>query len=139
MTGDAVAATIAHEVKQPLTGMITNADAGLRWLDRSRPDLDQAKASCEQIVADGLRAGAVIESIREIFKKDVRNRTSLNINELIGEALALARGDLQRHRILVQAEPNAKVPQIRGDRIQLQQVLLNLITNAIDSMGGKDD
>jgi signal transduction histidine kinase len=138
LTGNAVAATIAHEVKQPLTGMIANADAGLRWLDRSTPDLDQAKASFEQIVADGLRAGAVIESIREIFKKDVRNRTSLNINELIGEALALTRGDLQRHRILVQAEPNAKVPQIRGDRIQLQQVLLNLITNAIDSMAAKD-
>jgi signal transduction histidine kinase len=138
LTGNAVAATIAHEVKQPLTGMITNADAGLRWLDRSRPDLDQAKASFEQIVADGLRAGAVIESIREIFRKDVRNRTSLNINELIGEALALTRSDLQRHRILVQAEPNAQVLQIRGDRIQLQQVLLNLITNAIDSMAAKD-
>jgi signal transduction histidine kinase len=138
LTGNAVAATIAHEVKQPLTGMITNADAGLRWLDRSRPDLDQAKASFEQIVADGLRAGAVIESIREIFRKDVRNRTSLNINELIGEALALTRSDLQRHRILVQAEPNAQVLQIRGDRIQLQQVLLNLITNAIDSMSTKD-
>ncbi|MEA2918689.1 MAG: hypothetical protein QOJ15_10770 [Bradyrhizobium sp.] len=138
LTGNAVAATIAHEVKQPLTGMITNADAGLRWLDRSRPDLDQAKASFEQIVADGLRAGAVIESIREIFRKDVRNRISLNINELIGEALALTRSDLQRHRILVQAEPNAQVLQIRGDRIQLQQVLLNLITNAIDSMAAKD-
>jgi signal transduction histidine kinase len=138
LTGNAVAATIAHEVKQPLTGMIANADAGLRWLDRSRPDLDQAKASFEQIVADGHRAGAVIESIREIFKKGVRNRISLNINELIGESLALTRGDLQRHRILVQAEPNAQLPQIRGDRIQLQQVLLNLIANAIDSMAAKD-
>jgi signal transduction histidine kinase len=138
MTGDAVAATIAHEIKQPLSGMITNADASLRWLDRATPDLDEAKASLKQIVADGHRAAAVIGSIRAIFMKDVRNRTSLDINELIAEALALTRGDLQRHRILVQAEPNAQVPQVKGDRIQLQQVLLNLITNAMDSMAAKD-
>ncbi|MEH2569407.1 signal transduction histidine kinase [Bradyrhizobium sp. AZCC 2289] len=136
MTGDAVSASIAHEIKQPLTGMITNADAGLRWLERSMPD--EAKAAFEQIVADGHRAAAVIGSIRAIFKKDSRNRTSLDINELIGEALTLTRGDLQRHRIQVQAEPNAQLPQVRGDRIQLQQVLLNLITNAIDSMAAKD-
>src|SRR3979490_2441327 len=138
MTGDAVSASIAHEIKQPLTGMITNADAGLRWLDRPTPDLDKAKASFKLIISDGHRAGAVIGSIRAIFKKDAQNRTSLDINDLIGEALALARGDLQRHRILVQAEPNAQVPQVRGDRTQLQQVLLNLITNAIDSMAAKE-
>ena len=138
MTGDAVAATIAHEVKQPLSGMIMNADAGLRWLDRAMPDLDEAKAAFKKIVADGHRAGAVIGSIRAIFKKDVRNRTSLDVNDLIGEALSLVRGDLQKHRIVVQAEPNEQLPRIMGDRIQLQQVLLNLITNAIDSMAAKD-
>jgi len=138
LTGDAVAATIAHEVKQPLSGMITNADAGLRWLDRSTPNLDKAKAAFEQIVADGHRAAAVIESIRAIFRNDARNRTSLDVNEMIGEALALLRADLQKHRIVVQAAQNAEVPQVRGDRIQLQQVLLNLITNAIDAMATKD-
>jgi signal transduction histidine kinase len=138
MTGDAVSATIAHEVKQPLTGMITNADAGLSWLDRPIPNLDQAKAAFDQIIADGHRAAAVIGSIRAIFKKDIRNRTWLDVNDLIAEALALTRGDLQRHRILVHPEPNAQLPQVRGDRIQLQQVLLNLITNAIDSMAAKD-
>jgi signal transduction histidine kinase len=74
MTGNAVAATIAHEVKQPLSGMIMNADAGLNWLDRATPDLDRAKASFKLIAADGHRAGAVIESIRAIFKKDARSR-----------------------------------------------------------------
>jgi C4-dicarboxylate-specific signal transduction histidine kinase len=138
MTGDAVAATIAHEVKQPLSGMITNADAGLRWLDRPMPDLDEAKAAFKQIVADGHRAGAVIGSIRTIFKRDTRSRTSLDINDLIGEALVLLRGDLQKHRILVQTEADAQLPQVVGDRIQLQQVLLNLITNAIESMVDED-
>jgi signal transduction histidine kinase len=138
MTGDAVSASIAHEIKQPLSGIITGADAGLRWLDRTTPDLDEAKAAFKQIIDAGRRAGAVIDGIRAIFKKDARNRTSLDINDLIGEALTLTRGDLQRHRILVQAEPNAQLPQVRGDRIQLQQVLLNLITNAIDSMAAKD-
>jgi len=138
LTGNAVAVTIAHEVKQPLTGMITNADAGLRWLDLSTPNLDEAKAAFERIVADGHRAAAVIESIRAIFSSDARGRTPVDINEMIGEALALLRADLQRHRILVQVGPNADVPQVRGDGIQLQQVLLNLITNAIDAMATKD-
>jgi signal transduction histidine kinase len=138
MTGDAVAATIAHEVKQPLSGMITNAGAGLRWIDRAMPDLDEAKAAFKQIVVDGQRAGAMIEGIRTMFKKDARNRTLLDINQIIREALALTRADLQKHRILVQAEPNAQVPLVRGDRIQLQEVLLNLITNAIDSMAAKE-
>lgn len=100
MTGDAVSASIAHEVKQPLSAMVTNADAGLHWLDRTTPDLEQAKASFKQISLDGHRAGAVIDGIRTIFKKDGRNRTSLDINDLIGEALALTRDNLQRHRIL---------------------------------------
>ena len=106
MTGDAVAATIAHEVRQPLTAMVTSADAGLRFLDRSTPNLDRAKEAFKRIAADGHRAGAVVESIRANFKNDARNRTSLDVNELIQEALALERGDLQKHRILVQAEPN---------------------------------
>ena len=114
MTGDAVAATIAHEVRQPLSGMVTSAGAGLRWLDRSLPDLEEAKAALKQIVADGHRAGAVIESIRAIFKRDTSNRSSLDINELIGEALVLVRANLQKHRILVQAERHEQLPQVMG-------------------------
>jgi signal transduction histidine kinase len=138
MTGDAVAATIAHEVKQPLSAMITRAETALRWLDRSVPNLDKAKAELKHVAADGYRAGAVIERVRADFKKDARVRTLLDVNDLIGETIALVRGDLQRHRILVEAEPHAMLPQVMGDRIQLQQVLLNLITNAIDSMAAQD-
>jgi signal transduction histidine kinase len=139
MTGDAVAASIAHEVRQPLTAMVTTADAGLRFLGRAIPNLDRAKEAFRQIVADGHRAGAMVGSIRANFKSDVRDRTSFDPNELIHEALALGRGDLQRHRILVQAEPNRQVPEVRGNRVQLEQVLLNLIRNAVDAMAAKDE
>ena len=139
MTGDAVAASIAHEVKQPLTAMVTSADAGFRFLDRSTPNLDRAKEAFKLIAADGHRAGEVVENIRANFRNDVRTRTSLDVNELIREALALERGDLEKHRILVQAEPNKQLPEVRGNRVQLQQVLLNLITNAIDAMAAKDE
>ena len=138
MTGDAVAATIAHEVKQPLSGMITRADAGLRFLNRSMPDLDEAKEAFKQISADGHRAGAVIGSIRTLFKKEDRNRASLDLNDLIGETLAAVQEDLNKHKIRVNAELDEHLPQITGDRILLQQVLVNLITNAIDSMADVD-
>jgi signal transduction histidine kinase len=138
MTGDAVAATIAHEVKQPLSAMITRAETGTRWLDRSTPDLDRAKAEFKQIAADGYRAGAVIDSIRANFKNDPSTRTSVDVDGLIGETIAMLRGDLQKHRIVVQAELNGDLRPIMGDRTQLQQVLLNLITNAIDAMTARD-
>ena len=138
MTGDAVAASIAHEVRQPLTAMVTTADAGLRFLDRSKPNLDKAKEAFKLIVADGHRAGDVVASIRATFKSDARDRTALDANELIREAILLGRGDLQKHRIVVQTEPDKELPRVRGDRVQLQQVLLNLITNAVDAMATVD-
>jgi signal transduction histidine kinase len=139
VTADTVTATIAHEVKQPLSGIVTSADAGFRWVDRSVPDLDEAKAAFMRIVADGRRAAAVIESIRAMVKKGDLTRTALDINGLIGGTLALVGSDLQKHGILVQTELNAKVPQVIGEPIQLQQVLLNLITNAIDAMTANDE
>jgi signal transduction histidine kinase len=138
MTGDAVAASIAHELRQPLTAMVTTADAGLRFLDRSLPNLDKAKEAFKRIVGDGHRAGTLIGSIRANFKSDVRERISLDLDELVQETLALARGDLQKHSILIQAEPNGQLPEVRGNRVQLQQVLLNLIMNAVDAMEAKD-
>ena len=139
MTGDAVAASIAHELRQPLTAMVTTADAGLRFLDRSLPTLDKAKEAFKRIVADGHRAGALIGTIRANFKSDLREITSFHLNELIREALALARGDLEKYGIVVQAEPNSELPEVRGNRVQLQQVLLNLIMNAVDAMAASDD
>ena len=139
MTGDTVAAAIAHEVKQPLTAMVTNADAGFRFLDREVPNLDRAKESFKRIATDGHRAGEVVENIRANFKCDDRTRTALDVNKIIQEALALESGDLQRHRILVQAELAGQLPTIRGNRVQLQQVLLNLISNAIDAMAARDE
>ena len=134
MTGDAVAAAIAHEIRQPLTAIIATADAGLRFLDRSAPDVDTAKQAFGRIVADGHRAGDVVGSIRAVFKNDVKNRTRLDMSKLAAEAVELARGDAQRHRVVVDAQGRQGLPEVRGDRIQLQQVLLNLITNGIDSM-----
>jgi signal transduction histidine kinase len=139
MTGDAVAASIAHEIRQPLTAMVTTADAGLRFLDRSIPNLDRAKEAFRRIVADGHRAGSVVGSIRANFKTDTRDRTALDLNELIQEALALGRGNLQRHGIIVQTEANNPLPQVNGNRVQLQQVLLNLIINAVDAMAAKEE
>ena len=134
MTGDAVSATIAHEVRQPLAAMVTSANAGFHWLDRQPPDLDEAMAAFKQIAAEGHRAGAVMGSIRAIFKRDTPNRVPFDFNELLGETLALARRDLQRHGIVARTEPGEQLPRIVADRVQLQQVLLNLIANAMESM-----
>jgi signal transduction histidine kinase len=139
MTGDAVAASIAHEVRQPLTAMVTTADAGLRFLDRAAPNLEKAMEAFRRIVADGHRAGDVIGSIRANFKTDAHDRVALDVNDLIEDALALGSGDLQKHRIAVQSDSTADLPRIFGNRVQLQQVLLNLITNAIDAMATKEE
>ena len=134
MTGDAVAAAIAHEVKQPLTAIVNRANVAARWLQRSEPDLDQAKVALQKIAADGYRAATMIHGIRGNFRKEVQIRTTIDINDLIQDTLELIRDDLQRHEIRLEVSTGAKVPQIFGDRIQLQEVLLNLVQNAIDAM-----
>jgi signal transduction histidine kinase len=139
MTGDTVAAAIAHEVKQPLTAMITSADASFRFLDRHLPNLEKAKEALKRVVEDGHRAGAMVDGIRVNFKKDDRTTTAVDVNELVRHAITLELSDLKKHRILVQAEPNPRIPEVQGNQVQLQQVLLNLITNAIDAMAAKDE
>jgi signal transduction histidine kinase len=138
ITGDVVSATIAHEVKQPLAAMITRAETGLRWLDRAVPDLDKARAEFMQIGADGHRAAAVIESIRANFRKDASVRVLLDLDQLVEEAVAQLQEDLSGHRISVRFERSARLLLVMGDRIQLQEVLLNLITNAVEAMASVD-
>jgi signal transduction histidine kinase len=139
MTGAVVAATMAHEIKQPLTAMITRSYAGLRCLERAAPELDKATAGFRQIADDGHRAAAVIDRIRASFRSDARVRAPLDINTLIQEAIALLQDDLTSHRISIKVEPTESLPPVMGDRIQLQEVLLNLITNAIEVMATVDD
>jgi signal transduction histidine kinase len=138
MTGDTVSASIAHEVKQPLGAIIASARAGLNWLDRAEPDLDEVREALRLVVAAGHRADAVIENIRAHFKTGARTRTSLDINDVIQEALAVVRDQLQAQRVAVRADSDERLPRIRGEQVQLQQVLVNLITNAIDSMATTD-
>jgi len=138
MTGDAVSASVAHEVKQPLGAIIASANAGLNWLDRVEPDLDEIREALLHVVAAGHRADAVIENIRAHFRKGARTWTSLAIDDVIREALAVVRDKLQTHRIAVQTDPDQRLPRIRGEPVQLQQVLVNLMTNAIDSMATKN-
>jgi signal transduction histidine kinase len=133
-TGDAVAAMIAHEVKQPLTAMINRAQTSFLWLDRPAPEIEKAKAAIKLIAADGHRAGAVIDTVRANFQLDMRTRTPCDVNDLVIETVSFVRGDLQRYQVQVQTAPYATKPVVLGDRIQLQQLLLNLINNAIESM-----
>ncbi|PAY08428.1 two-component sensor histidine kinase [Bradyrhizobium sp. UFLA03-84] len=138
MTGDTVSASIAHEVRQPLTAIITSANAGLNWLDHGTPNLDKIREALRRVVTIGRRAEALIENIRAQFKTDARARTSLDIDDLIHEALAVVRDQLQENRVAVRADSDKKLPRIRGEQVQLQQVLVNLMTNAIESMAAKN-
>jgi signal transduction histidine kinase len=138
-TGDAVAAMIAHEVKQPLTAMINRAQTSFLWLDRATPEIEKAKSAIKLIASDGHRAGAIIDTIRANFQKDMRTRVPCDVNDLVSETISFVRGDLQRHQIGVQIAPHSTKPIVVGDRVQLQQLLLNLINNAIDAMAEKHE
>ena len=138
ITGDAVAAAIAHEVKQPLAAMVTRSQTCLRRLDRASPDVDELKADLTHIGADGLRAGAVIDSIRAHFREEARVRSPFDVDKLIEEAITLLQDNFEGHLISVKVERSVRPLLVTGDRIQLQQVLLNLITNAIEAMASVD-
>ena len=129
-------ATIAHEVSQPLTGLVSSGNACLRWLAADPPNLEAARRAVERIVNDGSRAGEVISRIRAMVRKSPSRRDQLNINDTIMEVIALIRSELQQNGISLRAELSNDLPLVLGDRIQLQQVILNLIVNAIEAMSG---
>ncbi len=138
-TMGAMTASIAHELRQPLASLITNANAGLRWLNRAEPDFDEASAALRRIVDNGNRASAVIVGIRSMFRKDRGERRPVNLNDLIDEVLVIVRGELDRHKVLLESRLSDRLPTIIADRIQMQQVILNLVTNAVDAMSSVID
>jgi PAS domain S-box-containing protein len=127
-------ASIAHEVNQPLTAIVANANASLRWLGAATPNLDEARQAVSRIVRDGNRASDVIGRIRALVKKGESERTSLDINEAIQEVVGLTRSEIQNAGVTLKMNLYPILPPIVGDRIQLQQVILNLVMNAIDAM-----
>jgi signal transduction histidine kinase len=131
-------ASLAHEINQPITGAITYANACLRWLDREKPDLDEARAAVRRIVRAGQRAAQIIGRIRTQFEKGALNREVFGVSEIIRETVGLLRGEAGRYNISVRTELAADLPQIVGDRVQLQQVAMNLIVNSFEAMKDVD-
>ena len=127
-------ASIAHEVNQPLGAIVANAEACLGWLSRESPDLNEVHAAIKGIVSDGLRAGKVIHGIRALIKKTDTLMVPLDLNDIIRETVNIAQNELLSHRVSARLELASGLPEVLGDRIQLQRVLLNLILNAIESM-----
>jgi C4-dicarboxylate-specific signal transduction histidine kinase len=127
-------ASIAHEVNQPIAAAVTNAGAGLRWLAAQPPNLEKVRDTFDHIIKAGNQAAEVIGRIRALIKKAPAHKAPLDINETILETIALARSEMERHGILLQTELANGLPSILGDRVQLQQVILNLIMNAIEAL-----
>jgi C4-dicarboxylate-specific signal transduction histidine kinase len=129
-----MAASIAHEINQPLGAMVANGNAGLRWLASATPDLDEARAALTRIVNEGHRAGEVIGGIRAMFKKDSQAEALQDVNELVREVLALLHEEIQSQQVSMRSELAEALPQVPANRVQLQQVIVNLIMNAVDAM-----
>jgi C4-dicarboxylate-specific signal transduction histidine kinase len=132
-----LATSIAHEVNQPLSGVIANAEACLRWLDRGNPDA--ARRSVEWIIGDGNRASEVIRRVRTLANKTGNEKVRLNVNDVIGETIALVQRELSSHRVALRTELAPALPAILGDRIQLQQVVINLVMNGLEAMRSVTD
>lgn len=129
-----LASSIAHEVNQPLAAIVTNANACLRWLAGEPPNLEEARETVKRIVRDGHRASDVIGRVGALFKKNATDRARLDINELIQDSVALVHAEARRNRAALRTELARGLPPVTGDRVQLQQVLLNLIINGIEAM-----
>jgi PAS domain S-box-containing protein len=136
MTPEEMAASIAHEVNQPIAAVITNANAGLRWLGAPQPDLDEVREGLGRIAHAGTRAGEVIGRIRALVKKVPPRRNNLDINHAIREVIALTQTEMQRNGVSWQSQLANDLPVVSADRVQLQQVTINLIVNATEAMAG---
>jgi len=131
-------ASLAHEVNQPIAAAVTNADTCLRWLNREHPDVEEARAAAMRIVKDGRRAAEIISRIRLLFTKGTPQRELVDVNEVIREMTLLLRSEITRYSISVRTDLTADLPQAMGDRVQLQQVFMNLMLNGIDAMKDLD-
>jgi PAS domain S-box-containing protein len=127
-------ASIAHEVNQPLAALVTNAEACLRWLDRGTPDLGEARGAVESIIKDGNRAAEVIRHVRALTNKTDTQKTPLDINDVVNEVIVLVQRELFSHRVSLRTEFAPALPVVLADRVQLQQVTINLIMNGIEAM-----
>ena len=139
MTMGELAASIAHEINQPLAAVVTNGSACMRWLTRSQPDLEEARDAVQRIIRDGKRASEIIARIRALLKRTATNRLPLDINEVIQETMALAQNEAGRRRVSLRTDFAANLPSVLGDRVQLQQVILNLMMNGIEAMSSVSD
>jgi PAS domain S-box-containing protein len=127
-------AAIAHEIRQPLSAIVANANAGLRWLNRPQPVLDEAHQTLKNIVRDGHRASEVVQSVKTMFSGNDQEGTLVDANEIVRDTIAVLRGDLQAANVTVDLELSARLPPIYGHRGQLQQIISNIVTNAADAM-----
>ena len=135
----AMTGSIAHEINQPLSAIVANASAGLRWLERTTPDVDETRTVLQGIVDEGHRAGEIIKGIRAMFRADDKSRVSVDLNELVREVLVLTQDERRNWQIEVHTELDENLPSVTADRVQLQHVLFNLMTNAIDAMESVTD
>ena len=138
-TVDAMAASMAHELNQPLASIVTSGNAGLRWLNRPEPNLEEARSAFERIVNEGQRAAHIIAGIRAMFRKASGDRSPVAVSELICDVVSTSLGELKSRRVSLSLELLDDLSPVQADRVQLQQVLLNLFTNAIDSMASVAD
>jgi PAS domain S-box-containing protein len=129
-----LSASIAHEINQPLSAMVINSDTCLRWLASDKPNIAKARVTAQRMVRVAKRAGDIIARIRSLMSKTVSERVPININSLVQDVLDLTRVELRRYEVSVQTELARSIPMILGDRVQLQQVILNLVLNSIEAM-----
>ena len=127
-------ASLAHEVNQPIAAAVTDANTCLRWLARDQPDLEEARAAASRIVQDGKRASEIVKRVRQLFKKDGLQREWVDLNEIIREMMLILHSEAAQFGVMIRVELAADLPQVMGDRVQLQQVLMNLMTNSIEAM-----